>query len=86
METIVSTLNTMAPFVAPYPWWVKTALVVFVISGAILLLGLILASPDKKPAAPTPTAESPAVTHSVTSHDQKGGVTGHTVNIGTPKE
>jgi len=86
METIVSTINTIAPFVSPYPWWVKTALVVCVISGAILLLGLVLASPDKKPTAPPSAAETPGVTHSVTSHDQKGGVTGHTINIGTPQQ
>jgi hypothetical protein len=83
MGNFVSTINTLAPFVAPYPIWVKAALCLCVIFLVIFLLGLLLAAPPKQPdsAPATTTIEN----HTVTSTGQKGGITAHTVNDGTRK-
>lgn len=48
-------VGTLAPFIAPYPGWVKVAFAVLVLSGATLFVGLIVAAPKPSAtAAPEP--------------------------------
>lgn len=53
MKNIIETLTAIAPFLQPYPSWVKVLVVAWVMLSAVLLVALILARPpqaEKKPA------------------------------------
>jgi len=45
LDTLTKWVGTLAPFIAPYPSWVKFAFVLFVFSGATWFVGLVVAAP-----------------------------------------
>jgi hypothetical protein len=51
LDNLTKWVSTLAPFLAPYPAWVKAAFVIFVLSGAAWFVGLVI--------APTATSEKP---------------------------
>jgi hypothetical protein len=73
----------LAPFVAPYPIWVKAALCLSIFFLMIFLLGLLLAAPPKQ--ADSTPGTTIIENHTVTSTGQEGGITARTVNDGTRK-
>jgi hypothetical protein len=48
MEALLKSISTFVPFVAPYPIWVKGALAICVLSGAVFIIGLVVAAPNDK--------------------------------------
>jgi hypothetical protein len=71
---LIPSIDALAPFIAPYPVWVKLALGITVVSFAITFLGLLFAGPSRQP----PVQGGGAI-HNVTSTNQQGGITAHTV-------
>ena len=53
LEDVTKWVATFAPFLAPYPGWVKSAFVICVLSGASCLIGLVVAAPRAKDAIPS---------------------------------
>ena len=69
MKRLIESLTAIAPFIAPYPLWVKALVVAWVVLSAILVLSLILARPlqatkesalEKNAHGPSPSS-SPSV-------------------------
>jgi hypothetical protein len=48
MKKILETITAIAPFLAPYPTWVKVLISIWVILSAVVMLSLILARPSDK--------------------------------------
>jgi basic membrane lipoprotein Med (substrate-binding protein (PBP1-ABC) superfamily) len=71
---LLNWIEAIAPFLAPYHWWVKGAFSVSILSFAIGIIGLLVTSPDR-----TKKAEGSTTTN-VTSYSQSGGITARTVN------
>jgi hypothetical protein len=61
------------PVVAQYPIWVKVFIAFWVFCTFVLVVILIFTAPGK------PTAKSSS-SDTITSHNQSGGITAHTVN------
>jgi hypothetical protein len=51
IEDLTKWVASLAPFMAPYPGWVKIAFSIFVLSGATWLIGLIVAAPSPQKVA-----------------------------------
>jgi hypothetical protein len=56
IENLIKWVGALAPFLAPYPSWVKIAFVTFVLSGAALFVGLVVAAPKATPGSGAETA------------------------------
>jgi hypothetical protein len=59
MDKLIKAISSAAPFLAPYPLWVKGSFVLWVLATAVLLIGLVLGKPESS--APV-AAENPAST------------------------
>jgi hypothetical protein len=46
LDSVIKWLQALIPFLAPYPVWVKYAFAAFVLSGAVFLIGLVVAARD----------------------------------------
>jgi hypothetical protein len=51
IETLTKWVGLLAPFMAPYPSWVKIAFSIFVLSGATWFIGLVVAAPTTQKVA-----------------------------------
>jgi hypothetical protein len=60
VETLVKGIGTLAPFLAPYPSWVKATFAIFILSGAICLVGLVVAAPRSPEAHTEGSAATPS--------------------------
>jgi hypothetical protein len=49
LDSLTKWVSTLAPFIGPYPDWVKGAFVIFVLSGATWFVGLVVAAPTSSP-------------------------------------
>lgn len=47
LETFIKFITSIVPFISPYPWWVKSAISLFVLSAAVSIIGLIVAAPKQ---------------------------------------
>lgn len=75
----LSDLGSFAQFLTPYPLWLKLSISASVFFAFVSILGLIFAAPAK-PADLKPSSLG-AATHNVTSNNQSGGTTAHTITI-----
>lgn len=92
----VGGLATGVPLIAaavignwPNPWWaasVTIGLLLIVLSVAGFILDQVSKDDEGRASLPSqrPAPPSPITIHSVTSHQQSGGITAHTVNVAPP--
>ncbi len=45
IETLTKWVGLLAPFMSPYPSWVKLVFSIFILSGAVWFIGLVVAAP-----------------------------------------
>jgi hypothetical protein len=66
-------------FLTPYPFWIKLMLTLGVVCWVVAGIGMIFT-----PNATTKAAKNGGGDINITSHDQHGGITAHTVNDNKP--